>query len=144
MDLSKITADIKDIISNEGLIFYSLEYKLEDSGYILRLTIDKKDPVTMDDVSKITDLVNAYLDKEDPIENSYTLEVTSRGIEKEFSVNEASEHLGDYVFIKTSEQQFYGTLLNLEDSYLVLKDPKNKKVRIHVNDVSLIRTAVKF
>ncbi len=144
MNLDKIKADITPLVESVGLVLYKLEYLSENDQYILRVTVDKKGYVDMDEVTKVTELVNEYLDKEDPIDNEYQLEVTSRGIEKEFTIDELPEYKGEYIFIKTVDIEMYGTLLTVETDEIVLKDRKNKKIKINLNDVVYLRTAIKF
>ena len=101
-------------------------------------------PVDIDEVSKATELINEYLDKVDPIKDPYSLEVTSRGIEKEFTLDEIEYYVGEYIFIKTVNQELYGDLMNISGATILIKDRKNKKIKINMNDVVLLRTAVKF
>jgi|TARA_B100000959_G_scaffold274669_1_gene326918 ribosome maturation factor RimP len=55
---------------------------VEFEGGILRLTIDHPDGVGMDSISSLTREVSRALDHEDLIGPSYTLEVTSPGLER--------------------------------------------------------------
>lgn len=144
MDLVKIREDLKPMAEALGLKLYNLEYVKEDGTNILRVTVDKLESVTIDDVSNLTEKVNDYLDKTDPIDESYSLEVTSRGIEKEFTIDEAKDYLNEYVFVKTMNQELYGTLLEAENGYFIVRDQRNKKIKINTNDIVLIRTAVKI
>ena len=49
---------------------------------ILRVYIDKKGGVTIDDCAKASQQFSAILDVEDPISNRYTLEVSSPGLDR--------------------------------------------------------------
>lgn len=143
MNLEKIKNDISIIISEIGLSLYSVEYVQENDTNILRITVDRRQPINIDDVTKATDLINPYLDKEDPINEEYSLEVTSRGAEKGLNLEETSDYIGEYVFVKTFDQEHYGELISSENGSIILKI-KNKKVAINYNDCLLIRLAIKF
>ena len=81
----KIRRIIEEPIKNSGYILDSVEYFKEGSVYYLRVIIDKEGIVTLDDCVEVTNLINPILDKEDPIEENYMLEVSSkeRGNENE-------------------------------------------------------------
>jgi len=55
---------------------------VEFEGGILRLTIDHPEGVGMESIASVTREVSRALDHEDPIGPSYTLEVTSPGLER--------------------------------------------------------------
>ncbi len=73
----KIRNLIESTIIDAG---YSLnDVKLEKEGTVLflRVFIDKADIVSVEDCVKVSELINPILDKADPIEGSYVLDVSS-------------------------------------------------------------------
>lgn len=144
MNLDLIKDKIKPLVEEAGLILYDVEFVKENGNDILRITVDKKGYVDIDEVTLATEKINEYLDKEDPIKEAYSLEVTSRGIEHEISLDEIKDYVGEYIFIKTIEQELYGDVVSIEGADIIIKDRKNKKIKINMNDVVLLRTAVKF
>ena len=78
-----------------GYVLWDVEYKKEGSDYNLILTIDKEGvELTLDDCVAVTDAVNPVLDEADPIPDSYCLEVSSAGLERELR---RPEHFTKYV-----------------------------------------------
>jgi len=144
MDIEDLKTKIAPLVEESGLILYSLTYKKDKDTNILEVVVDKKGDVNIDDVTKATNLINDYLDKCDPIEEEYTLEVMSRGIEKEFDVDDAQDYINQYVLVKTIEQTFLGTLIEKSDGIIVIKDKRNKKIKIYTNDVVEIKTTIDF
>lgn len=69
---------IKPTIEENGFILDNVEYVKEGSLYYLRITIDKKGYVDLDDCVKITKLINPIIDSNDPIKDNYILEVSSK------------------------------------------------------------------
>lgn len=55
---------------------------LEFQGGVLRLYIDRKDGITVDDCEKVSHHLSGVLDVEDPIPGGYTLEVSSPGLDR--------------------------------------------------------------
>ena len=144
MDINELKKAFEPLVKEAGLTLYSVEFINEYEKDILRVTVDKMGPVDIDEVSKASELINEYLDKVDPIKDPYSLEVTSRGIEKEFALEEIDYYIGEYIFIKTVNQELYGDLISANGATILIKDRKNKKIKINMNDVVLLRTAVKF
>lgn len=71
------------ICVSAGVELLDVEFVKEGPFRYLRLTIDKEEGVSLDDCSDVSRQLNAKLDKLDPIEEQYFLEVTSPGIERE-------------------------------------------------------------
>ena len=74
----KIRNLLENVITNEGFILDKVEYEKVGSIYYLRIIIDKDSIVTLDDCVLVTNIINPILDKEDPIEENYMLEVCSK------------------------------------------------------------------
>ncbi len=76
---------VKDLITpmveSMGYRLFDVEFKPE-RGWVLRVIIDKEGGVTIGDCEEVSKRVSALLDVEDPIPSSYTLEVSSPGINR--------------------------------------------------------------
>lgn len=75
----KITSLLKNSIEENGYILYKVEYVKENGAMFLRLYIDKEGIMDIEDCVTVSNLVNPILDSEDPIEESYILDVCSKG-----------------------------------------------------------------
>lgn len=84
---SNTVSKIKDLISplaeEMGYFIWDVEYFKEGATWILRITIDSEDGITIDDCEKFSRAAGDVIDEADPIENSYTFQVSSPGIERE-------------------------------------------------------------
>lgn len=79
MDLIKKIEDlIKEPIEKNGYKLDTVEYVKEGSTKFLRVIIDKESYITVDDCVTVCKLINPILDKEDPIEENYILDVCSK------------------------------------------------------------------
>lgn len=77
--VEKLAAPVAESL---GLEIWDIEFVKEGSTYFLRFYIDKADGVTIDDCEAFSRAVDPELDRYDPIEQSYCLEVSSPGIER--------------------------------------------------------------
>jgi ribosome maturation factor RimP len=57
-------------------------YDVERAGGTLRVVVDRSGGISLDDVEKATRRISRVLDEHDPVPGSYTLEVTSPGLER--------------------------------------------------------------
>lgn len=79
MNTSKIVRDlIQKTVEEAGYILDDVTYEQDGKSYFLTIVIDKAGIITVDDCVTVTKLVNPILDSEDPIKESYILDVCSK------------------------------------------------------------------
>lgn len=78
--------EIAEPIAKElGLQLWDIRFVKEGVSWYLRIFIDKEGGVGIDDCENMSRAIDAPLDEADPIEQSYCLEVSSPGIERELT-----------------------------------------------------------
>lgn len=81
---SRIYEIVRPIAEELGLIVWDVRFEKEGAVWYLRVLLDCMDrPVGITDCENVTRPLNKLLDELDPIEQSYTLEVGSAGLERE-------------------------------------------------------------
>ena len=73
----KIRNLIEGTIVDAGYSLNDVKIEKEGTVLFLRVFIDKQDIVNVEDCVKVSELINPILDKEDPIDGSYVLDVSS-------------------------------------------------------------------
>jgi len=97
-----ITSIVEPVIAGMGYDLWGLECQTGTKNVQVRVYIDHRRGVTLDDCSRVSQQLSAVLDVEDPIGMSYTLEVSSPGINRRlFSIEQMEEVVGSKVKIKT-------------------------------------------
>jgi ribosome maturation factor RimP len=82
-DSSRIIDALRDPLSGLGLDLEAVELTPAGKKRVLRVAIDKDGGVTLDDIAEATRAVSRELDDDDLMgEQAYTLEVTSRGVDR--------------------------------------------------------------
>lgn len=66
-----------------GLSLWDVRYEKEGSEWFLKVLIDRPQGVSVDDCENLSRVLSDKLDETDPIEDSYYLEVSSAGLERE-------------------------------------------------------------
>ncbi len=118
----------------------------------LSIVLDRVEPISMEDIVEASNLISDLLDRADPIEGAYTLDVSSLGAEKPIALDKLSAYVGKYVNLHLShpykgENILEGTLLSLEGETLRLEvKAKARKIaaEIPVKDVDKARLAIEF
>ena len=82
MDLKALKNLIESHVRSLDYELYDLEYVKERRSNILRVMIDKKTGIDIDDCVKVSETISALLDETDPIQDDYSLEVSSPGAER--------------------------------------------------------------
>lgn len=75
-----VEAWITPVLEQHQFELVDVEYVREVGVWYLRCYIDKEGGITVDDCEVISRLLGEWLDKEDFIEDSYILEVSSPGL----------------------------------------------------------------
>ena len=79
----RIEAELVDPLSALGLDVEAVEITPAGKRRVLRVAVDKDGGVTLDDIADATRAVSGVLDDSDVMgEQPYTLEVTSRGVDR--------------------------------------------------------------
>jgi len=73
---------VEPIVASQGMELVAVEYKREARGWVLRIYLDKKGGVSLDDCVLVSNEVGTVLDVEDLFESPYTLEVSSPGLNR--------------------------------------------------------------
>ena len=150
-----VLKEIKPIIAERNDEFVDIEYVKEKGQNYLRIYVDRKNGIDMDEIAGLSELLSAKLDQiqPDPFPNPYILEVSSPGIERPIK-NKADweKALNEYVHIKLyqkveGEKEYEGTLKSYNDSEIELEvkvKTKKKVLSLPRKTIASIRFAIEF
>lgn len=74
----KIRRLLEGELKKAGFVIDEVTYQKEESGKVLRIVIDKKGIVNLNDCIEANKIINPILDENDPINESYVLDVCSK------------------------------------------------------------------
>ena len=147
--IEQIEAVALPVLDELGLELVEVQYRREQSGWILRLFIDKQDGVNLDDCGRVSREISQLLDIEDFIDQAYNLEVSSPGLNRPLKSMAAFERfVGRLAKIKTTEpiageHVFIGKINKAEGESIVLM-VGTKEVTILFSQVAKARLEVEF
>jgi len=80
--LERVRAAAERVTAARGFELVDAEIRRAGGGQQLRLFVDRPGGIGLDDLQSVSEEVSAILDAEDPIAGSYTLEVSSPGLDR--------------------------------------------------------------
>lgn len=130
----KVASLVKEAVENEGVSLWDVRFLKEGAEYYLRIFIDKPGGVSIDDCTKVSRAIDPIIDKADPIDKSYYLEVCSAGLTRELTRDEHFDfYLGKEIEIKlykalNGSKTRKGVLSETDKNYVTLMiDGKSEK-----------------
>ena len=140
------------VTRGRGLELVDVEMKRERGGHFLRLFVDKEGGIGVADLQSVSEEVSAILDAEDPISSSYTLEVSSPGLDRPLKKEaDYQKSVGKLVKLSSYElvegrRHWTGRLTAFEDGVLsvTLEKEGGKVARIPYEKLSHGRLEIEF
>ena len=138
------------LMEEHGFELVDVEFVKEAGVWYLRAYIDKEGGIAVDDCEVISRKVSDWLDKEDFIDESYILEVSSPGLgrplkkEKDFA-----RSIGKDVEVRLSKalnksKEYTGALEAYDKESVTLKMEDGSQMTFQRADIALIRLALDF
>ena len=150
-----VLKEIKPIIAERNDEFVDIEYVKEKGQNYLRIYVDRKNGIDMDEIAGLSELLSAKLDQiqPDPFPDPYVLEVSSPGIERPIrNETDWQKALNEYVHVKLYQKveggkEYEGTLKSYNDSKIELEikvKTKKKVLSLPRKTIASIRFAIEF
>lgn len=128
-----------------GLDIWDIRFLKEGTDWYLRIFIDKEGGISIDDCVNLTHAITKPLDEADPISQSYTLEVSSPGVERELVKPEHFEKfIGSAVMMRLIRpidkvRDFSGTLRAYDDGAITVELTDGSNMTVDKKDVSYVK-----
>ena len=138
--LRKIT---EPIVEKNNCELYHLEYVKEGGENFLRIYIDSSNGISLEDCEKVSRATSEILDVEDPITDSYYLEVSSPGIERIlYDDNHLEKYIGQNVLVNLNslyegKKKLEGNLLGFSDVQIEIQYDGNN-ISIPKEKISIV------
>ena len=133
------------ILEEMGLQLWDVVYEKEGSGWYLRYYVDKEGGIDINRCEAFSRAISDVLDEADPIDGSYTLEVSSPGIERQLTRDWHFETLmGQQLLVRLIRpvegvRDFIGTLTDYRDGTLTLLLDEKTEMNVERGETAFIR-----
>jgi ribosome maturation factor RimP len=127
--VSRVWEMAAPLVEGEGMEIVDIELRHEGSrgGRVLRLYLDKEGGPNVDDLSRVSRQLSDLLDTHDAVDGTYTLEVSSPGINRPLKRPEHfARFVGKRIRVRTRDmingrRSFLGTLQEVLEDQITLK-----------------------
>lgn len=127
--IGKITEPIVKICEENGAYLYDMEMQKEGKNKVLRIYVDTKNGIQIDECEAISRLISKKLDEIDVIDGAYNLEVSSPGVERRLRT---SAHYND-ALEKQVEISLYSPIDGEKSFIGTLKSHNDKEISLEIN-----------
>ncbi len=142
---TKVENLIQPIIQNLGYELYDVQYLKEGKDYYLRITIDKKERITIEDCENVNRAIDEILDESDFISTAYFLEVSSPGLERMLRKPwHFEKQIGNQIQVKLfqaieKQKELQGILIEYKENELKLQI-NEKLIKIEKKNIAVAKT----
>ncbi len=133
------------IAENLGLRLWDVRFEKEGANWYLRVFIDKDGGISIDDCVDMSHALDKPLDDADPIDQSYCLEVSSPGIERDLKRDSHFEQcIGMKIKVKLirpleGKREFSGILESYDAGDIQIKFEDGSGLMINKKEASYIK-----
>ncbi len=145
----QVMALVSPIAERMNLRVLEVTYEKKFDGMNLTVVIDKDGGVTIDDCEALHRAIDAPLDELDPIEGSYTLNVSSPGLDRPLKLDwDYKRNLGKRITLKLykpldGKKNFQGVLTDYDKDSFVL-DIGNKQITFLKKETAQVLPLIEF
>ncbi|MDO4284225.1 MAG: ribosome maturation factor RimP [Eubacteriales bacterium] len=147
-----VEAMLSPIAASLGVRIYDVEYVKEGSDYYLRAYIDKEGGVTIGDCEAVSRALSEELDREDPIQDAYILEVSSPGLGRNLTKDRHLQYsLGEEVegklfkpLVPKGPKEFEGILRAFDADTVSVETPEGETIVLDRKNIAVLRLALDF
>ena len=156
---SRVEKYLLPLMDEHHFELVDVEYVREAGTWYLRAYIDKEGGITIDDLTLVNHELSDEMDKDDFIEESYILEVSSPGLLRPFKKpKDFMRNIGEDVEMKLfspvtweekgkkySAKEFVGVLKEYrEDTETIVLSMDDREMETPVKEIALIRKYITF
>jgi len=155
--LAQIRIIAERVASSRGLHVWDVQSRREAVGHVVRVIIDRPGPastpgdsVSIEDCEQVNREMSTILDVEDPLPFTYTLEVSSPGLDR--PLREPADYarfagrMAKVVLSEAVDKQkaFQGRLRGIEGAHVLLEAPNGRVHRLPLGLITRGRLEVEF
>ena len=148
--IAHVEALLEPLAREFGYEIVDVEYVKEGANWYLKVFADKEGGFSIDDCVELSHALDEQLEKTDPIETPYILEVSSPGLGRPLKKErDYVRSMGKELEIRTyrsidRKKEFYGILKAYDDSSVTIESEDGTEQLFQKADIALIRLAFDF
>lgn len=141
---------LRETVESLGFTLCDVEFAKEYGNWVLTLYIDREGGVDLNDCERVSRAVDPILDREDPIEQTYYLSVSSLGLDRplrkdaDFTRNVGKELVVRLYAPFEGRKEWAGTLETFDAEAFTLSLEDGRQMTIKRKEAALVKPNIKF
>lgn len=141
---------VQPIAESFGLEVLEVLYEKKFDGMNLTVVIDKDGGVTIDDCEKLHRAIDEPLDRLDPIESAYILNVSSPGLDRPLKLpRDYKRNLDKKIRVKLykpldNKKSYDGVLIAYDDDTFEIKLQNGEIIKFNKKDTAKVEPIIEF
>ena len=139
IDLDRVTSIVQNILDNFGMRLYDLQ--CNEVSHIIRVFIDRKEGgITVKDCKNVSPIISKALDEAEVVTYTYTLEVSSPGIDRHLKHPEHYQWaVGKLIELDVGSKKIKGYLRSTAQDGIVIATDQGEN---HIPYTSIVKAKV--
>jgi len=148
-NIKELQTLVETLLQEEGVELVEMMLQRSSRGLTLRVLVDKDEGITIDTCARLNRKIGEALEKEDCIKESYTLEVSSPGLDRVLKETRDFERaVGRTIKIwplrkGAPGEPFTGTLLTVDEQGIIMRID-TQTLRVGFSDIFKAKQAIQF
>ncbi len=140
-----VTELAQPVADAQNVTLWDVRYEKEGDSWYLRIFLDKEGGVTINDCEAVSRKLSDLLDEADPIPQSYILEVSSPGVERDLVKPwHFARFIGSMITVRLIRpvegvRDFAGRLTAFEDGQLTLLLEDDLEMTVTLKETAFVR-----
>lgn len=151
MVIEEVKEYLEKYLPTKGYKLYHYSTSRDGKAIVLHITVDRRQYIDLDTISALTSEIYEELSRLLTIEDELLIDCSSAGIEKELSISELEEYVGEYVYLTTHEavnkcSSLNGYLKSVSDDKVIIDinvSGRRKDIEVSKSNIAHIRLDVK-
>ena len=141
---------VAPIVQEEGLELIDVAFVKEGKYMFLRVFVDKRGGVTIDDCQRVSERLDPIIDDKLEIHSHDFFEVSSPGLDRPLKTHaDFVRYAGEWAEVRLyraqdGQKQFEGVLSSGAEDEVVLCTEDDQELRFALDDVALVKRLVRF
>jgi ribosome maturation factor RimP len=148
--INEVSLLVESLVQASDMELVDVEFRFENGRWTLRVFIDKKEGVTLDDCAYISRELGDLIETEDIIDYKYVLEISSPGLNRPLKKeNDFVRSIGKMVTLKMSRpintrKNVAGRLTHVREGMITILMEDNTSVELPLGEIEKARLKYEF
>lgn len=149
--VEKVKGLVSNLLQDKEIELVDIVYRREGPKMVLRLVLDKKGGITLDECGAVNEQLGELLDKENVLAEGYILEVCSPGLDRPLKSKKDFDRVADkFVRVNTygpvdDKREHVGKVVSCDDKIVEIELKSERVIRkIPLDKISRARLEIEF